>query len=195
MTELGGWVLWRSCQQAAEWRERLRRIIPVSVNVSGRQLSPELLAHLDDALGRAQLDPTALVIELSERTVTSHGAHATELIGAIRARGVRVALDDYGTGVTSTMRLASLPLDVIKIDRSLVAGLVRDTDQRANAVLDATINLAHDLGLLVVGEGVEQPVQQYRLGVLGCDALQGNLIARPQPPADITDMLATRITS
>jgi diguanylate cyclase (GGDEF)-like protein/PAS domain S-box-containing protein len=194
MTELGGWVLWRSCQQAAEWRERLRRIIPVSVNVSGRQLSPELLAHLDDALGRAQLDPTALVIELSERTVTSHGAHATELIGAIRARGVRVALDDYGTGVTSTMRLASLPLDVIKIDRSLVAGLVRDTDQRANAVLDATINLAHDLGLLVVGEGVEQPVQQHRLGVLGCDALQGNLIAKPQSPVDIAALLSTRVS-
>jgi diguanylate cyclase (GGDEF)-like protein/PAS domain S-box-containing protein len=194
MNELGGWILWSSCQQAAIWRERLHRIVPVSVNVSGRQLNPELLTYLDDALGRAQLDPTSLVIELSERTVTSHGEHATELIGAIRARGVRVALDDYGTGVTSTMRLASLPLDVIKIDRSLVAGLLRDADQRANAVLDATINLAHDLGLLVIGEGVEQPLQQHRLGVLGCDALQGNLIARPQPAIDITDMLSDRVT-
>jgi EAL domain-containing protein (putative c-di-GMP-specific phosphodiesterase class I) len=168
-------------------------VVPVSVNVSGRQLNPELLAYLDDALGRAQLDPTSLMIELSERTVTSHGEHATELIGAIRARGVRVALDDYGTGATSTMRLANLPLDVIKIDRSLVAGLVREDDQRANAVLDATISLAHDLGLLVIGEGVEQPVQQHRLGVLGCDALQGNLIARPQSAIDITDMLTARV--
>jgi diguanylate cyclase (GGDEF)-like protein/PAS domain S-box-containing protein len=193
MNEIGGWILWRSCQQAAQWRERLRRTIPVGVNISGRQLNPELLVHLDDALGRAQLDPTSLVIELSERTVTSHGEHATELIAAIRARGVRVALDDYGTGVTSTMRLANLPLDVIKIDRSLVAGLVRDTDQRASAVLDATINLAHDLGLLVVGEGVEQPVQQQRLGVLGCDALQGNLIARPQSAVDVVEMLGSRV--
>jgi len=193
MNELGGWVLRRSCQQAAQWRERLRRVVPVGVNISGRQLNPELLVHLDSALGQAQLDPTSLVIELSERTITSHGEHATELIGAIRARGVRVALDDYGTGVTSTMRLASLPLDVIKIDRSLVAGLVRDTDKRASAVLDATINLAHDLGLLVVGEGVEQPVQQQRLGVLGCDALQGNLIARPQSADDIVEMLGSRV--
>jgi len=193
MNEIGSWILWRSCQQAALWRERLRRTIPVGVNISGRQLNPELLVHLDDALGRAQLDPTSLVIELSERTVTSHGEHATELIAAIRARGVRVALDDYGTGVTSTMRLANLPLDVIKIDRSLVAGLVRDTDQRASAVLDATINLAHDLGLLVVGEGVEQPVQQQRLGVLGCDALQGNLIARPQSAVDVVEMLGSRV--
>jgi diguanylate cyclase (GGDEF)-like protein/PAS domain S-box-containing protein len=193
MNELGGWVLRRSCQQAAQWRERLRRVVPVGVNISGRQLNPELLVHLDSALGHAQLDPTSLVIELSERTITSHGEHATELIGAIRARGVRVALDDYGTGVTSTMRLANLPLDVIKIDRSLVAGLVRDTDKRASAVLDATINLAHDLGLLVVGEGVEQPVQQQRLGVLGCDALQGNLIARPQSADDIVEMLGSRV--
>ncbi|HSK90688.1 MAG TPA: EAL domain-containing protein [Euzebyales bacterium] len=193
MNELGGWVLRRSCQQAAAWRERLHRIVPIGVNISGRQLNPELLSHLDDALGRARLDPTSLVIELSEPTVTSHGEHATELIGAIRARGVRVALDDYGTGVTSTMRLANLPLDVIKIDRSLVAGLVRDTDQRASAVLDATINLAHDLGLLVIGEGVEQPVQQQRLGVLGCDALQGNLIARPQSAVEIQDMLGSRV--
>jgi diguanylate cyclase (GGDEF)-like protein/PAS domain S-box-containing protein len=193
MNELGGWILWRSCQQAATWREQLRRAVPVSVNVSGRQLNPELLTYLDDALGRAHLDPTSLVLELSERTVTSHGEHATELIGAIRARGVRVALDDYGTGVTSTMRLASLPLDVIKIDRSLIAGLMRDTDRRASAVLDATINLAHDLGLVVVGEGVEQPVQQQRLGVLGCDVLQGNLIARPQSPDDIIDMLSARV--
>ncbi|HSK95952.1 MAG TPA: EAL domain-containing protein, partial [Euzebyales bacterium] len=193
MNELGGWVLWRSCQQASAWRRRLRRTVPVSVNISGRQLTPELLIHLDDALAGAELDPTALVIELSERTITSHGEHATELIAAIRARGVRVALDDYGTGVTSTMRLASLPLDVIKIDRSLVAGLVRDTDHRASAVLDATINLAHDLGLLVVGEGVEQPVQQQRLGVLGCDALQGNLIARPQSAGEVLDMLGSRV--
>jgi EAL domain-containing protein (putative c-di-GMP-specific phosphodiesterase class I) len=91
------------------------------------------------------------------------------------------------------MQLANLPLDVIKIDRSLVAGLMRDTDHRASAVLDATISLAHDLGLVVIGEGVEQPVQQQRLGVLGCDALQGNLIARPQSPTDIIDMLSARV--
>jgi EAL domain-containing protein (putative c-di-GMP-specific phosphodiesterase class I) len=194
MNELGGWVLWRSCQQAAIWRDRLRIAMPVAVNVSGRQLNPELLAHLDDALGRAQLDPTSLVIELSERTLSSHGEHATELISAIRARGVRVALDDYGTGVTSTMRLANLPLDVIKLDRSLVAGLLREGDQRASAVLDATINLAHDLGLLVVGEGVEQLIQQQRLGRLGCDALQGNLIARPGTADDIGDLLGARVS-
>lgn len=193
MNELGSWVLSRSCRQAAIWREHLRRTVPVSVNISGRQLNPELLVHLDDALGHARLDPTSLVIELSESTISSHGEHAAELIAAIRARGVRVALDDYGTGVTSTMRLANLPLDVIKIDRSLVAGLVRDTDQRASAVLDATINLAHDLGLLVIGEGVEQSVQQERLGLLGCDALQGNLIARPQTASDIVDMLDSRV--
>jgi diguanylate cyclase (GGDEF)-like protein/PAS domain S-box-containing protein len=193
MGQLGGWVLRRTCQQAAQWRDELRRRMTVSVNVSGRQLNPELLAHLDDALGDARLDPTSLVLEVSERTVSSHGEHATELIAAIRARGVRVALDDYGTGVTSTMRLANLPLDVIKIDRSLVAGLVRDSDQRAGAVLDATISLAHDLGLMVIGEGVEQPIQRDRLSFLGCDALQGNLIARPQSATDTTRLLATRI--
>ncbi len=193
MGELGRWVLMRSCQQAAAWRDRLRSSVPVAVNVSGRQLNPELLVHLDDALLDARLDPTQLIIELSERTVTGHGEHATELIAAIRSRGVRVALDDYGTGMTSAMRLANLPLDVIKIDRSLVAGLAREADQRASAVLDATIGLAHDLGLMVIGEGVEQPMQQQRLGLLGCDAIQGHLVARPVPAPELLDVLGSRV--
>lgn len=189
MNELGGWVLQQSCRQAARWREHGRSAMTVAVNVSGRQLGPDFLANLDDALGAARLDPGALVVEVSERTVGSHGEHASDLIAAIRARGVRVALDGYGTGMTSSMRLASLPLDIIKLDRSLVAGLARDTHHRAGAVLDATIGLAHDLGLTVVGEGVEQPIQRDRLGALGCDALQGNLIGRPGPAQQITDLL------
>ena len=193
MGELGRWVLTRSCRQAATWRDRLRSSVPVAVNVSGRQLNPDLLVNVDDALLDARLDPTQLVIELSEQTVTSHGEHATELISAIRARGVRVALDDYGTGVTSAMRLANLPLDVIKIDRSLVAGLMRETDHRASAVLDATINLAHDLGLMVIGEGVEQQMQQQRLGLLGCDGIQGHLVARPVPAPELLDVLGSRV--
>jgi diguanylate cyclase (GGDEF)-like protein/PAS domain S-box-containing protein len=193
MSQFGRWVLLEACRQAALWRDRMRAPLTVAVNVSGRQLNPDLLAHLDDALAHAQLDPTQLVIELSERTVASHGAHATDLITAVRARGVRVALDDYGTGVTSAMRLADLPLDLIKIDRSLVAGLARSQDHRSGAVLDATINLAHDLGLLVVGEGVEQPLQQRRLGLLGCDAVQGHLLARPVPPGELVDVLGDRV--
>ncbi len=192
MSQLGRWILLEACRQAALWRDHMRAPLPVAVNVSGRQLNPDLLAHLDDALAHAHLDPAQLVIELSERTVASHGEHATDLITAVRARGVRVALDDYGTGVTSSMRLANLPLDLIKIDRSLVAGLTRSEDHRAGAVLDATINLAHDLGLLVVGEGVEQPVQQQRLGLLGCDVLQGHLLARPVPAGELVEVLADR---
>ena len=126
--------------------------------------------------------------------MSSHGDHATELLGAVRARGVRVALDDHGTGATSAMRLASLPLDVVKIDRSLVSGLVRDGDHRATAVLDATINLAHGLGLLVIGEGVEQALQQHRLGLLGCDAVQGHHVANPMPSADLLDGLGDHAT-
>jgi diguanylate cyclase (GGDEF)-like protein/PAS domain S-box-containing protein len=195
MSQLGRWVLLEACRQAAVWRDRMRAPLRVAVNVSGRQLNPDLLAHLDDALAHAQLDPSQLVIELSEQTVASHGEHAIELIAAVRARGVRVALDDYGTGATSAMRLATLPLDVIKIDRSLVAGLTRSEDHRAGAVLDATINLAHDLGLLVVGEGVEEPLQQQRLGLLGCDAVQGHLLARPVAAGEVVEVLADRIAS
>ncbi|CAN5921352.1 hypothetical protein BH23ACT10_BH23ACT10_34300 [soil metagenome] len=194
MGDFGRWVLLRSCRQAARWRDRLHSRVPVAVNVSGRQLNPDLLVHLDDALLDAHLDPAQLVIELSERTIASHGEHATELIAAIRARGVRVALDEYGTGATSAMRLATLPLDVIKIDRSLVNGLARDDDRRAGPVLDATINLAHDLGLFVVGEGVEQPLQQQRLGRLGCDAVQGHLVARPVPAGELLDVLGGRVS-
>jgi diguanylate cyclase (GGDEF)-like protein/PAS domain S-box-containing protein len=193
MGDLGRWVLLKACRQAAALRDRLRANVPVAVNVSGRQLNQELLVQVDDALLDAHLDPGQLVIELSERTITSHGEHATELIAAIRARGVRVALDDYGTGVTSAMRLANLPLDAIKIDRSLVASLTREGDHRASAVLDASISLAHDLGLMVVGEGVEQPLQQQRLGLLGCDAIQGHLVARPVAGDELLDVLGSRV--
>ncbi len=194
MGQLGQWVLTHSCQQAALWHDRLRSRVPVAVNVSGRQLNQELLGHLDDALLDAHLDPAQLVVELSERTIASHGEHATELISAIRARGVRVALDDYGTGVTSAMRLANLPLDLLKIDRSLVAGLAREGDHRASAVLEAVISLAHDLGLMVIAEGVEQPAQQRRLGMLGCDAVQGHLVSRPVSGRELLDVLGSRVS-
>jgi diguanylate cyclase (GGDEF)-like protein/PAS domain S-box-containing protein len=194
MDDLGRWVLLTACRDARAWRDALQTAVPVAVNVSGRQLNPSLLAHVDAALLDAGLEPPQLVIELSEDTLSSHGDHVSELRGAVRARGVRVALDDHGTGATSAMRLASLPLDVVKIDRSLVAGLVRDDDHRATAVLDATINLAHGLGLLVVGEGVEQALQQHRLGLLGCDAVQGRHVVGPVPASELLEVLGDHVT-
>jgi diguanylate cyclase (GGDEF)-like protein len=194
MGDLGRWVLHTACRDARAWRDELQTAVPVAVNVSGRQLSPTLLTHIDEALLAAGLEPPQLVLELSEQTLSSHGDHATGLLGAARARGVRVALDDHGTGATSAMRLASLPLDVVKIDSSLVSGLVRDDDHRATAVLDATINLAHGLGLLVVGEGVEHALQQQRLGLLGCDAVQGRHVAVPVPAAELIDVLGDHVT-
>ncbi|BDP44041.1 hypothetical protein DAETH_40100 (plasmid) [Deinococcus aetherius] len=183
---LGEWVLREACRQAAEWRAR-GLTLRVAVNVSPAQLGQ---ADFPDrvllALRGAGLPPEALELEITERLAVRNVAVAARQLARLGDRGVRVAVDDFGTGQSALASLSRLPLTSLKVDR----GFVRDLDEAghdpagAARVVQAVAGLAHSLGLTVVAEGVEEAWQFGRVHALGCDLVQGYLLARPLPPAE-----------
>ena len=181
IVDLGRWVLQTATNQLSVWGsvEALRNI-SMSVNISGRHLAVDTL--VDDvvqALGNSGLVSDRLLIEITETVILNDINCAAEQLCELRAMGVRIALDDFGTGYTSLTQLQQLPLDVIKIDRSLVSKL--DSDREAHLVR-ILVDLGHALGLVVVAEGVETAAELEALRALGCDALQGFLIDRGLDP-------------
>jgi predicted signal transduction protein with EAL and GGDEF domain len=171
---LGAWVLREACRTAAGWPEERE----VAVNLTARQIAqPDVVAVVAGALAEAGLEPARLCLELTESAVL--GAGAAETLRALKALGVKLAIDDFGTGWSSLGHLRSFPLDVVKLDRSFVAGL--GTAPRDDAIAEAVISLAHALGLSTVAEGVETEGQRAVLERLGCDTAQGYLFGRPAP--------------
>jgi diguanylate cyclase (GGDEF)-like protein len=178
---IGEWVLRMACRQAAAWRREFGRGLPVSVNIAARQLTrPGLATQVLMALGEAGAEPDDLVLEITEHGVLEDFAAAFRHLQEVRALGVRVAVDDFGTGWSSLSYLQRLPVDELKIDRSFVATL--GVEGPSMAIVGALVSLAHGLGLTVVAEGVETEEQLAELRRLGCDSVQGYLLARPAPP-------------
>jgi diguanylate cyclase (GGDEF)-like protein len=178
---IGDWVLRTACRQAAAWRREFGRGLPVSVNIAARQLTrPGLAAQVLVALGEAGAPPDDLVLEITEHGVLEDFAAAFRHLQEVRALGVRVAVDDFGTGWSSLSYLQRLPVDELKIDRSFVATL--GVEGPSMAIVGSLVSLAHGLGLTVVAEGVETEEQLTELRRLGCDSVQGFLLARPAPP-------------
>ncbi len=184
---IGAWVLSEACAT-------LRRIIDetgttglqVSVNVSPRQLQqPDFVAQVSAALDDNDLEPSCLVVEITESAIMETGAAA--ILRALKDLGVRLAMDDFGTGYSSLAHLRRFPLDVIKVDRSFVAGL---GDGQGSSIAGAIVSLAHALGLRTVAEGIEDDEQRRAVLALGCDVGQGFLFARPMPVDDLTRLLA-----
>ncbi|HEX6539769.1 MAG TPA: GGDEF domain-containing response regulator [Candidatus Dormibacteraeota bacterium] len=181
INEIGAWVLREAGEEAAHWTPRNGLPHPfVSVNVSGLQLTNEsLLDVVVSVLEHTGLAPDRLWLEITE-TALFHDVDATELaLRELRSIGVKLAVDDFGTGYTTLGNLKRFPVDVIKIDRSFVAEL--GPSSRDAAIITAVTTLAHELGLVVTAEGVETPEQLRLLCDLGCDFLQGFHIGRPGP--------------
>ncbi len=186
---LGAWVLRQACLQAQAWRRsHPAQQITVAVNLSVRQLQePDLLATVVEALSSASLDPTALVLEITEGALMDD-LDVCPVLQKLRALGISIAIDDFGTGHSSLGRLRDLPLDHVKIDKSFIT----EIDGPGSApVAAATIALAHSLGLTVVAEGVEREQQVVFLRERGCEAIQGFLAGRPSDADVIDELLAT----
>ena len=182
ITAVGRFVLSRACRDCAAWRSRGEPDVGVSVNVSGLQLAgARYLGEVEDALKESGLPPDALTLEVTETLLMSDRADARDGLERVRGLGVRVAIDDFGTGYSSMAWLTRLPVDVVKVDASLVAGL--GLAGRDAAIVDSMIHLAHTLDLHVVAEGVETEAQLMQLARLGCDAAQGFLLEAPAPVA------------
>ncbi|MHB1538655.1 MAG: EAL domain-containing protein [Solirubrobacteraceae bacterium] len=187
---IGRWVLERACAQAARWQARHRERPPlrICVNVSIQQLrGRELEATVLGTLAASGLEPANLCLELTE-PVLLDGLHgATETMTQLAGHGVRFALDDFGTGCCSPAELARLPIDAVKIDRSLVAAL--DGGGRGRAVTTAIVRMAHALSLEVTAEGVESDVEVQELQALRCALAQGFHFHRPLAAAGISKLL------
>jgi diguanylate cyclase (GGDEF)-like protein len=160
----------------AEWSGSRRMRVPVAVNLSPRNLrDPDLPDRIAERLRLHGVPPSALVLEITENLIVSDPFRASTCLTRLHDMGVSLAIDDFGTGYSSLSNLRRLPVDELKIDRSFVVGLAAGDD----AIVRSTIDLAHNLGLTVVAEGVETEGVRNHLRGLGCDAAQGILIRKP----------------
>jgi EAL domain-containing protein (putative c-di-GMP-specific phosphodiesterase class I)/GGDEF domain-containing protein len=183
IAELGNRVIAMATADYAGWHLADARRPKLMINVSAHQLrSPVLLAELQSAVDRTGISMSDIDLELTETAMMEQLGAGVERLNALRDRGVRICLDDFGMGYSSLNYLAELPLDVVKIDRSFVSGMRQDPIKRA--VVHSVIELAHEIGAEVIGEGVEQRSEAERLRRLHCDAIQGYWIARPMAAED-----------
>ncbi|TDI44030.1 MAG: EAL domain-containing protein [Acidobacteria bacterium] len=177
---MGRWVLRTACQQLRSWRKQGVGALRISVNVSPREFSaPGFLESLKNILEETRMRPGELELELTERGVMQHDSKTLEVLRAVQKMGVRLAVDDFGTGHTTFHYLKHFPLDTIKIDKSFTQGVASDTKDAA--ITTALLVMAHRLKLNVVAEGVETEAQMSFLGDHRCDEVQGYLFGRPLP--------------
>jgi len=188
---IGPQVLRAACEDTMRWQKahpNAERMF-VSVNVSPRQLrSGDLPRVVADTLRDTGLEATRLHLELTETAVIGDEIHASGLLSRLRASGVKIWLDDFGTGFSGLSHLRRVPVDGVKIDRSFVADVLRDPDDLA--LTTAIIAMAHSLGITVVAEGVEKEGQYAILRERGCDLAQGYWLGHPVKPEDFSQLLA-----
>jgi diguanylate cyclase (GGDEF)-like protein len=171
------YVLERSVAECAAWRGD-GHLLSVAVNLAERNLlDRDLPRDVERMLNVYSLPPQALTLELTERMIMSDPERSMNAVARLNALGVRLSVDDFGTGYSSLANLRRLPINELKIDRSFVSPMLRD--ESALIIVRSTINLAHDLGMYITAEGVEDDATLHRLALLGCDLAQGYFLSRP----------------
>ncbi|MFY0408680.1 putative bifunctional diguanylate cyclase/phosphodiesterase [Solicola sp. PLA-1-18] len=188
--ELTGTVLRRALEARAEWARSGHRLV-VSVNVTPADVAdPRLVDRVAAELRATATPPEALVVELTESDAMRDPERSLAVLTALHGLGVRLSVDDFGTGHSSLSYLDRLPVHEVKIDRSFVVRLEQVSAD--STIVRATVTLAHDLGLRVVAEGVENDLTTALVAEMGCDSYQGYGLARPMPGADVLAWLAVR---
>ena len=186
IVDLGASILRDSLAQLAHWRARGMRFANcgLSVNVATQQLvDHDFIETVRDALGSTGIAAESLWLEITETTLMEDTVAASSALRELRSLGLHLSVDDFGTGYSSLTYLKRFPVEAIKIDRSFVAGLGLEDDD--TSIVEAVVRLGHSLGLSVVAEGVETPLQLNGLRDLGCDTAQGYLFGRPRPASII----------
>ena len=188
ISAIGEIVLYKACQQTAQWHKQGFGHISTSVNVVAQQLQRgNLLEIVDRILVNSGLDPTALELELTESSFMDEKDGVCQLLEDLRSRGIKIALDDFGTGYSSLSYLRDFPIDVLKIDQSFVFRIGQA--EKDDAIVRAIFAMGHSLGMKIVAEGVETETHLNFLKEQGCDVVQGYLISRPIPADKLTLML------
>ncbi len=180
IVEIDCWVVRRVARQIAQWSENDRPSFPVSINISGRHLGAD--SFVDNVLRPLRefaVDPRSIVIEVTESALLDDLSSAAVKLQELRTHGIKVAIDDFGTGYTSLAHLKTLPIDVLKIDRSFTA------DESSQSLVKLIIDTGHLLGATITAEGIETEEQAGQLAALGTDEFQGYLYGRPCPPEEL----------
>jgi diguanylate cyclase (GGDEF)-like protein/PAS domain S-box-containing protein len=187
---IGNWVLQQACRQTRGLIDEFGRPVRVSVNVSARQLAqPGFVDEVRSALASTGLAPSSLELELTESALIENLDRAAAMLGELNALGVKLAVDDFGTGYSGLAYLRRFPIDILKLDRSFV--LCEDGRISAFDFIKAFVDMAHALRMSVVAEGVETTEVLDFLRAANCDEVQGYLLARPMPFADLRTLLAS----
>jgi diguanylate cyclase (GGDEF)-like protein/PAS domain S-box-containing protein len=187
---LGEWVLVTACEQAARWNAMWPdRDLRINVNVSARQLhDPEFPQVVNRVLSDTGLPARLLVLEITESLLPDVGDDVIERLNRLKALGLRIAVDDFGTGYSALSRLHDYPLDILKIDRSFVEGM--EHDEGKQHLVRGIVDLGRGFGMTIVAEGIELPEQAEQLRRLHSGLGQGFLLAKPQSPEQLTELLA-----
>ncbi|MGS2744258.1 EAL domain-containing protein [Halomonas sp. LS-001] len=186
---LSSWMLGHVCQQISQWKNE-GHSISVAVNLSASDvINAEMPGKISEILRHYDLSPKLLSLEVTESAVMQDVEAATKNLLELSQLGLRIAIDDYGTGYSSLAQIRRLPVDELKIDKSFVLNL--DTQEEDLTIVRSTIEMGHNLGLKIVSEGVENIASAKLLDALDCDYLQGYWISRPMPANDVVDWLDT----
>jgi diguanylate cyclase (GGDEF)-like protein len=186
---VGSRILAEACDAAARWSRLAERPVDVSVNISAAQLLDDgLVARVDELLHETGLQPSSLLLEITETVLMAETGRALAQLEGLKALGVKLAIDDFGTGYSALEYLRRFPVDMLKIARPFVdrVGL----DEGATRLAEAIVNLGTSLGLRVVAEGIEREVERDLLRAFGCQLGQGFLFARPMPEQDVDRLVA-----
>lgn len=185
---IGSWALHSACRQLAEWYDLLDGKACLAINVSGRQLVQKGFAKfVMDTLREFKLPPESIELELTETSLMTEPVLIRECMAELAETGILFAIDDFGTGYSSLARLASLPIDLLKIDQSFVSQIGRA--EREDGIVTAIIQMAQTLHVRLVAEGVEDEIQLSTLLRKGCDLFQGFYLSEPLPAARVTALI------
>jgi len=186
IVEMGEWILREACREAASWSKPLQ----IAVNLSPAQfMHGDVVALLHSILLQTGLQPSRLELEITEGVLIEDFERGLRLLRRLKALGVRISMDDFGSGYSSLTYLQEFPFDKIKIDRAFVTNLGHNP--QSAAIVRAVINLGHGLGMTIVAEGVETPEQLAFLADERCDVVQGYLIGKPAPIERYLDLIGT----
>jgi diguanylate cyclase (GGDEF)-like protein len=188
MSDIGDWCLRASCLQLQRWNSSGSHSLTISSNISARRFQqPDFFGSVAAMLQAIGLDPNHVELELTESSIMTNPESAIKTLNALKSIGVKISVDDFGTGFSSLAYLKRLPIDILKIDRSFVNDAT--TDPADAALVMAIITLAHNLRLKVVAEGVETEEQLKFLHLLRCDEIQGFLFSKPLPAEEFEELL------
>jgi len=186
---IGAWILEQACLQAEQWRQQFGFDFLLSVNVSIKQIhDSDMMATTRDALKRSSFPAHCLTLELTENMVMEKAESNIDLLLGLKSLGLKLSIDDFGTGYSSLSYLQRFPLDELKIDKSFIEEI--QSEEIRAPIVRAMVSLAHDLGMIVVAEGIENETQLKHMKMLDCELYQGYYCSKPVVEQAFTDLLA-----